>query len=323
MSQGTNGDITPYDPGAAVPTAPSGAMPSGAPTPAPATNAFGGSASQNDWTSQAIFSGYTHVRAPVDTSALPHGGQMPVGESVKVPEYMTALDYLAQFDQFTRTDYLKFRNLFIAAGLVPESVDPMSVRTTFESLLHNIADMTKAGAHISPMGYLRNLIRMNGLDPSKVPATPDFTLKTVKPLDPWTQTTKSVYDVSPEQARSTLEGAITKMLGRAPSEAEIHDFINAAQTAAAKHPTTQTATFTPGDTGLTGKSSSTVTEGGVTTHEDATGTTVVTQHQGYSAADIAAMAERRAKNAPDYASYQAVATYFPALMQMLGSTTGS
>ena len=236
------------------------------------------------------------------------------------PVQLTSAQALAAFDAFSRKDFLHFRNLFIAAGLVGEGADPMTVRSAYASLLDQMVSVQAAGNQISPQAYVNNLIRMNGLDPSKIGSSVDFSTKAA--AKPWTKTQTSVYDLSPEDARASLEDTMTKMLGRAPTEEEIHDFINAAQTAAKKDPTTATATFTPGDTGLSGDSSTQDTSGGVTTQTDANGTTVIDQHQGFSAQDVAQMAQNRAKNAPDYAEYQAVATYFPALQQMLGASAG-
>lgn len=273
-----------------------------------------------------IFVGYKRVATPFDPDLrIGPGGQggQETG-STRQEILLTPTQLLSAFDKFDREDFLKFRNLFIAAGIVSAGADPLTVRSAYAALLSDVADMATKGIRVSPMGYVKNLIRMNGLDPSKVGAKENYDPLAEKedPLEPWTKTSKSVYDLDPEDARATLESAITAKLGRAPTAEEIQDFINAAQHAAQKNPTTMTATFTPGGTDMTGESTSQTTSGGVTTQLSANGTTVITENQGFSAEDVARMAEKRAMAAPDYAGYQAVSTYFPALMQMLGAQTG-
>lgn len=316
-----NGGVEPYNPGAP-------------PTPGAATSSFGNSQQGRSYdpNDPTVFMGWGHATVGTDAPRSGPGGQGGGYDAhssthrVRGAEHVnTVSQALLTFDAFSRKDFLHFRNLFIAAGLVGEGADPMTVRSAYQAILTQVAGMQQNGVpHLTPQAYVNNLIQMNGLDPSKIGSGANFTLKKDQNLEPYTKTQKSVYDLSPEDARATLEDSMTRLLGRAPTEEEIHDFINAAQTAAKKDPTTAQQTFTPGDTGLKGDSSNTVTNAdGTTTTTDANGTTVTTQNQGFSAQDVSQMAQDRAKNAPDYASYQAAATYFPALMSILGASGGA
>lgn len=218
---------------------------------------------------------------------------------------LTPSQFLHAFDKFDREDFLKFRNLFIAAGLVtPTNADPITVRNTYASLLGQVADMTGAGAHISPMGYIKNLIRMNGLDPSKVTADENYG---IKPEDqPFTgkktTTQRNVTDISEGEAWSTLQNNLSQLLGRDPSDQETRDFVYRMNALAASNPTIS-KTVTRYKNGEAVAS---------TTHTD----------PGLTSADVAQEAYQQAQNDPNYAEYQAAATYFNAAMSALGPIGG-
>lgn len=272
-----------------------------------------------------IFAGWKKATAYNPDLRVGPGGQGDTTHSYETKErvWYTPSQFLYAFDSFSREDFLKFRNLMVAAGLVSAGADPYSVRSTYESLLSQVAAMNGSGRNISPMGYIKNLIRMNGLDPTKVGKDEDYDpFAEPEALEPFKQTTKSVYDLSADDAKATLEEAIKAKLGRAPTADELEDFINAAQQAAANNPTTTVTKFTPGDTGLEGESSTAVTQNGRTVQQTADGTIVQRINEGFSAEDVASMAKTQAMSAPDYAEYQAVATFFPAFLQMLGASTG-
>lgn len=222
------------------------------------------------------------------------------GDHERNPVLLTPFQLLQAFDGFNRDEYLRFRNKMIAAGLVPDQATAIDVRDTYEKLLDQVGQLQQQGAYeLSPMDFVNNLIRQNGFNPKDIKATEDFSASGGEPKT-WTNTQNSVYDLTPQVARQTLEQAVQQKLGRAPTQAEMEDFIDAARTRAENNPTVVT------------------TEGST----DASGNTTTTTHAtpGFGAEQAASMAERRAENAPDYKSYQAVATYFPALMSALGST---
>jgi hypothetical protein len=218
---------------------------------------------------------------------------------------LTPTQLLSAFDKFNRDDFLKFRNLFIAAGLVSvTNADPMTVRNTYASLLSELVAMKDTGRSMSPMGYVKNLIRMNGLDPSKVDASEDYG---IKPEDqPFTgsktTTQRSVTDISEGEAWATLQNNLSNLLGRDPSDQETRDFVYRMNQLAASNPTiSKTVTQYKDGTPV---SSSTHTDPGLTS------------------ADVAQSAYDEAQNNPDYAEYRASTLYFNALMSALGPIGG-
>jgi hypothetical protein len=228
----------------------------------------------------------------------------------------TRTQLLSEFDRMSRKDYLKFRNLLIAAGFISETAQPINVRDTYSAIIGDIHEMQQAGnPNLTPAAFINNLIRMNGLDPSKIGDAEDFTTAVKDQLKPSSQTTTSVYDLTPEDARATLEQAMAQKLGRAPTEEEIEDFISAAQTRAERNPTRVTESFTPGVEGGEGDQVTVQREGG-----EVLGTSVTDVEQGFDSESLGRMADRRAQNAPDYASYQAISSYFPAFLEAMQST---
>lgn len=243
------------------------------------------------------------------------GGPKPTGRNASQDIWLTETQLLSAFDQFSRKDYLRFRNLLIAAGLVSEDADAPTVRSAYASLIGETMEMQAGGVKMSPMQLVKNLIRMNGLEPGKIGDGEDYG-SAVESATPKSQktTATSVYDLTPEDARMTLEQAVQQKLGRAPTEEELEDFISAAQTRARNNPTTVTQEFQPGR----------VLEGGnvETQHEDGqlVGSTRTTTTPGFDGNQLSQMALDRAEEAPDYASYQAVSRFFPALVNALGAT---
>jgi len=126
-----------------------------------------------------------------------------------------------------------------------------------------------------------------------------------------TQTNTSVSrDVmDPNDAMALTRAMLHRELGRDPTKAEFEDFIGAVQAAQRAHPTrTKTTTTTTSTTNKKGRvidtdnSSSSVTKSGITQ------------------AGIEDILLRRARQNPDWAEWQAVGTYTPALFQALGAT---
>lgn len=238
---------------------------------------------------------------PGITQASAQTGNVPApmhgGGGYLVPKVKTVAELLSEFDNLSHKDYLAFKNKLIAAGYASDSYGPSDIRRVYQSLLSDVYDMQGAGAQLTPTAYLNNLIRMNGFDPHKVGS--GSTVGSSQPKT-WTNTSNSVYDLTPDNARATLRQALQAKLGRDPTEAEIRDFIDAAQTRAADNPSTSTTTY----------------------HTDASGNTTsnTTTQAGFSDARLQEMALRRARQAPDYAKYQAASTYYPALVSALGAT---
>jgi hypothetical protein len=284
----------------------------------PATNMAAGSPAYGQVPEMPVFVGWDKGGRVAEKPANPHQAKL-FGDAYKTigkqPIQLTKTQLLSAFDGFKRQDYLRFRNLLIAAGLVPETADAMQVRSTYASVISEVSDMQAGGVMMSPMALIKNLIRKNGLDPSKIGDAEDFTTAVKDQLKPSSQTTTSVYDLTPEDARATLEQAMAQKLGRAPTEEEIEDFISAAQTRAERNPTRVTESFTPGVEGGEGDQVTVQREGG-----EVLGTSVTDVEQGFDSESLGRMADRRAQNAPDYASYQSISTYFPAFLEAMQST---
>lgn len=235
-----------------------------------------------------------HIRRPGDT-------ETPV--KVRVARFTTPFALLEKFDSFSRDEFLKLRNKLIAAGLVSENASAAEVRSAWEKLLLDVQDkqMTQ-GMGMSPFEFMNNLIRLNGLDPSKIGSDADYSPTATGKASSTTNTSTSVYDMDPASAQQLLSDTLASKLGRAPTAAEIEDFADAVKTQAQANPNVTVQHL----------------------HTDADGNTTqrTTQTLGFGADDAALMAEEKAKHSPDYAKYQAASMYYPALVGALGATVG-
>ena len=218
--------------------------------------------------------------------------------------FLTPTQFLSAFDRFDRDDFLKFRNLFIAAGIVSPEADPLTVRNAYASVIGEVVNMAATGRDMSPMGYVKNLIRMNGLDPSKIGADENYGVDPAS--EPFTgsrtTTSRNVTEVSEGEAWSTLQNTLSNLLGRDPNDQETRDFVYRMNQMAATNPSIS-KTVTQYKDGI-GVSSS--------THTD----------PGFTGADMAEDAYDGAQNDPDYAEYRAATTYFNSLMSALGPIGG-
>lgn len=117
-----------------------------------------------------------------------------------------------------------------------------------------------------------------------------------------TTTSTSIDEMDPARARLMFEQTAQQALGRAPTKAEVDDFIAKAQTIAKANPSVTTTTH---HFGLDGneESQDSVTKGG--------------QDVVNAQAQVAAMDQ--ARQTEDYAAYQAAGNYFPMLFQALQS----
>lgn len=114
-----------------------------------------------------------------------------------------------------------------------------------------------------------------------------------------THTTKasSVDFLSPEDARGLVRSTLQQELGRDPTEAEYEDFVAALRTAQERNPNTVTTTTTT----------------------DASGNVTSSHSRSSGGVDAASFLANRVQDSPEYAEWQAVGTYAPALFSALGS----
>jgi hypothetical protein len=208
---------------------------------------------------------------------------------------------LYQLQNGSKEAFNLLRNQLVATGkLSATDNNPIDTIDAYSSVLNQVVTMQAAGQRITPSEYLANLMSFNGIDPSKVTDAADWKPPTVGTFKPTTHTSTStsVYDLAPEDAKAMLESTLQQTLGRAPSEAEVSDFMNAVNTAAKANPNVTKATETTDASGNTVEHSSST--------------------PGFDQTAAEQMAVDRSMRMPDYASFQAVSTYFPALMSLLG-----
>lgn len=247
-------------------------------------------------------------------------GSTDIPIKTKAPNQATPFQLLQVFDAFSQAEYQKFKNKLVAAGFVSVDADPVQVRTVFTSVLRDVQSANLAGHNITPFQFINSLIKKNGLNPKKIGSDKDFdpTAQVAGAgFQPSTSTVKSVYDLDPADAEDLLRQTLSAKLGRDPSGEEIEDFVDAVKARALNNPTTVTTRQRRGD--LSGQAGP-GTQVEVIRQGGETYSTVTSVNEGFDEQDMARVAERRARNAPDYASYQAVSTYFPALLSALGST---
>lgn len=111
--------------------------------------------------------------------------------------------------------------------------------------------------------------------------------------------------MDPNDAMALTRGMLQRELGRDPTKVEMEEFVSTLQGAQLANPTRQKTTQT------------------VTTDADGRvvdQTSNTTQREGIGAAGLGDVALRKARSNPNWAEWQAVGTYGPALIAALGST---
>lgn len=302
---------------------------SGIPTGSPgggggATNMFNQSSavpSYDQWMYASVFVGWgkESVRSTQHGSGGKGLEEAP-SHTTRAPQFVTPFALLQTFDSMSQAEYQKFKNKLVAAGFVSSSASPVDVRTEWASILKDVQGAQMTGANVTPFEFLNSLIKKNGIDPKDIPSTADFdpaAQLAANQFQPSTSKVTSVYDLAPEDAEQMLTQMLQSKLGRDPSKAELEDFVDTVKARALANPTTVTTKTRQGD--LSGQAGP-GTQVEVAQQGGQTISTVRSISQGFDQNNVAAIADRRAENAPDYASYQAVATYMPALLQALGST---
>lgn len=272
-----------------------------------ATNSFGNSTQAQVPLSQPIFAGYEH-HTTTNVVDLP-GGTAPFdtnGEVVRgAPRFLTIAQFLSAFDTMDREKFLHLRNLLMAAGVVPDNADAATVRNGFAGVLSDVAAMTANNVAMSPMGYIKNLVEMNGYDPSKIGNSADFSLSNASgPPEngTTTQVNRQITDFTEGQAWSVLQRTVSEMLGRDPSDQELRDFTYRMNQLAATNPAVS-KTITRYKDGE---------QVGTRTHYD----------PGFTADDAAQAAYEDAQNNPHYAEYHGAADVFNWAMTALGEIGG-
>ena len=113
--------------------------------------------------------------------------------------------------------------------------------------------------------------------------------------------TERVKDfMDPMDAKALTRATLQRELGRDPTQAEYEDFISAIHAAEAHDPTVRTTTTTTDEQGRVLNQNSTT-------------------QQGMTSEGVGQLALERARRNPDWAEWQAMGQYAPALFQALGS----
>lgn len=214
------------------------------------------------------------------------------------PRYMPVEQFLAGMSAMSRDEFLKLRNLMVAAGMVEPGAGVLEVESAMETVVMKVAGTSTSNTgKMSPLGYIKNIARMNGADPDNIGSEEE--------LDPnrtETQTYRTINEITEGQAWASLQGTLSQMLGRDPSDQELRDFTYRMNQMAASNPTITKTVQRFKDGELSGTTSRT--------------------SGGFDSADIAQEAYDEAQSDPEYAEYQAATTYFSALQQALGAIGG-
>ena len=306
-------------------TAPSGGGASAPPSGGAATNMRQSSTTvpyHDQWMHAPIFAGWQKAnRGP---SVAKPGTDIPVKTGTgRQAVWGTPFQMIQIFRSMSPAAYQEFKNKLVAAGFVSKDAFPADVEGVWKGILQDVQQANQQDVNISPTEYLHSLIRKNGFKPKDIPATAGWDPTEAAAaaqgdgFTPSTSTVKSVYDLDPADAEDLLTNTLAQKLGRDPAREEVEDFVDAVKARALQDPSTVTTRTRRGD--LSGQAGP-GTQVEVLRQGGKTYSTVTEVNEGFAEQDAARIAERRARNAPDYASYQSVATYFPALLQALGST---
>jgi hypothetical protein len=151
-------------------------------------------------------------------------------------------------------------------------------------------DATRAG--FTNLLVTTGRLTQSGVDKTWQEVLADAVVSGKKANAPSTHTTTSV--LNEQQAHAAFEQTFRESVGRLPTDAETARFRDAFNSAAAENPEVSTTTT------------------------NSAGNSHTTQSGGF---DARQMAVDTARENPDYANYQAVATYFPLMQRLLEQTT--
>lgn len=188
----------------------------------------------------------------------------------------------------------------------------------YSNLLGDAENRYGVGQKITPTQLLKKAIdyrldqagvkwdgKLGSLDTSKLTSLFSEAGIGAESLSPYanatiTTTSKSVDFLNPMDAKNLVRGMLQQQLGRDPSQAEYEDFLGAVHAAEQDNPST-TKTTTKYDENGAPMDTSSVTHGGM------------------SAGAYEQLAYDRATRNPDWAEWQAMGTYAPALFSALNA----
>lgn len=221
------------------------------------------------------------------------------------PRYMPVEQFLAGMSAMSRDEFLKLRNLMVAAGMVEPGAGVLEVESVMETVVMKVAGTSTSNTgKMSPLGYIKNIARMNGFDPGEIGSDPDYGADGQDDLftGKRKRVSRTINEITEGQAWASIQENLQQMLGRDPSDQEVRDFMYRMNQMAASNPniTTTVRRYKNGE--LVGQ-----------TQRNA---------PGFTADDVAREAYDQAQNDPEYAEYTAATVYFDALQQALGAIGG-
>lgn len=293
-----------------------------------------------------VYMGHTPTTYPGAGEATPRGFGSQTYKVKGVTKEATLEQALARFDNLSFTEQRNMLRLLAIAGFagpiafedIDEYVNAASqgdARAAYSSLLDTASDYyMNSNRAVTPNDVLRSAIAyrldaygvnwdgnfdsfQSGIPKamSKAAASASGAGTLASGYDPAdfpykkTTTSKSVDVLNPKDAKALTRAVLQQELGRDPTQGEYEDFLSALNAAEAENPdvsrTTTTYRLDP------------VTEGPYVSKQR----TVTTQ--GIGEAGLSQVAYDKAQRNPNWAEWQAMGTYFPALLSALGSTTGT
>lgn len=277
-----------------------------------------------------------------------YGAQKAAGTTVgkgrsRTPRQVPISQLQSDFAKLSPREQRKWASWLALAGYagsvdldqVKDAVDQMSqpeVEDAYNSLLKDAAQWYGAGHNLTPKALLRQRIayRLGGIGvdfkgdlDSLVGKNGELNLSKYSGLawgaerahvgDTYSTTTtqKSVDFMDPADARNLTRAMLQQQLGRDPTDGEYEDFIAMLHNAEKANPSVSRTTYNyeyqddpTADAGASWQ---------------ATGANTVT-HSGITESGEQQLAYEKAQQNPDWAEWQAVGTYAPALFDALGST---
>lgn len=245
---------------------------------------------------------------------------------------------MKEFANASIADQREMAALLAMAGYTGQAVDLSQINeyvqsttlpdieAAYANLLQDAASRYGAGQSITPNQLLQNAIKYRlhaaGVDwhgslndiwdnkSNSLKLDLPGTRQSVVPKDGQTKTLTSTSvsrDImDPQDAKGLTRAMLQQELGRDPTQAEFEDFVAMLQHAQHANPSTSTTSSTQRYDASLGQW---VSAGSNTT-----------THSGISAQGLQELAQEKAQQNPDWAEWQAVGTYAPALFNALGAT---
>jgi len=193
-------------------------------------------------------------------------------------------EFIKDYYRWPAEQQMKLRNQLALLDKSALTATDEQIVSAWASYVQQSANNLDAGVTLSPWDILAKDIAVRG--------------KAASLAGTKTQTTTDTSLTSQADAAAIFRTAAQSLLGRAPTTEEINQFRANLNAQERSNPVTSTVTTTTNELGEVTNTSRT-SQGGV------------------SAAAAADMAKERAKENPEYASYQAASTYHNAMIQMI------